>query len=137
MGRRQRDGHHGIRSEPGKIRLAIELAKTPVDGRLIGGVDTDQRPGDRHVDIFDGPQDSCAAQSVGVAVAKLEGLESSFAGAAGGDGPPGFARAACDLDFDRGPAAAVENLAGTKMADSGGFGGMRHARARISGTTKK
>ncbi len=116
MRRGHRDAEHGVGAEAAEIGRAVQLDE-PAIQRLLIGVLSGERRGNLAVHVADGLAHALAAVALRVGVAEFERLARA-GGRARRDGRTtpraGFED---DVDFNRGVAARVENLAGFEAAN--------------------
>ena len=100
VGHRQRDGEDGVGAERPLVVGAVGVDHGLVDPELIAGVETLDGLGDGAVDVLDGAKDALAEISVGISVAKLEGLAGSGRSARRHDGVTHGAAGEQDFGLD-------------------------------------
>ena len=88
-----------------------------IDRLLIARIEADQFRSDLGVDVLDGFQNAFAEIDFFVVIAEFDGFMLAGAGAAGDGGPAEGAVFENDVDFDRGIAARIENLAAVDEFD--------------------
>ncbi len=125
LGGGETDAKNGVGPVISFILGAIGGDQGGVERSLIGGVEPDGDFRKRAVHIGHGLRDPFAQVTLLVAVAKLDRLVGACAGSRRDGGPTEGAIGQRDVDFDRGIAAAVEDLA---TAHGGDRCGMRAHR---------
>src|SRR6185312_6363397 len=97
---------NGVGAEPLLVLAAVELAQTPVEPALIGGIDACERLADLAIDCFDRLLDTLAAVA-GAAVAKLMRFVRPGRGPGRDRGAAMVAVFEHDIDLNRRVAATV------------------------------
>ena len=118
LGAGQADTEHGIGAEPTLVRRAVEVDQGAVNCQLIGGVEARQRIEDLAIDRADRLAHAAAAIAL-AAISLLDRLMRSGRGARRDRRSSRRAAVERDLDLDGRVAAAVEDLAGVNVGDSG------------------
>jgi hypothetical protein len=103
---------NGIRAKARLVGRSVQLDHQTVDAQLIGDVATDERRRNLVLDVAHRVLHALAAIPMRVAVAQLHGFVLAGARAARNRRAPHHAVRKDDVGFNRGVAAAVEDLAG-------------------------
>ena len=111
------DPKDGVGAELSLVRRPIELDERLVDLHLVAGIHVAQRRRDQLDHVLDGVLDALAQVARLVAIAKLERLVFAGGSATRHRRATGDAVFQNDVDFDRGIAAAIEDLASLYVLD--------------------
>ena len=108
--RRERHAEDRVRAESALVRRTVEIDQQPVEARLVGGVETDDGPGDLASYVGNRPGDGLAPV-LGAPVAQLDGLVDAGRGSRRHCGATQRSRLEADVDLDRRVSTRVEDLA--------------------------
>ncbi len=117
LGDGQRNAQHRVGAELGLVGRAVQIDHQAIDRLLIARIQADQFRSDLGVDVLDGLQNALAEINLLVVIAQLDGFMLAGAGAAGDGGAAQRAVFENYVDFDRGIAARIEDLAGVDEFD--------------------
>ena len=113
----QGGAQNGVGAELALVVGAVGLDHLVVDSALIVGLKANQHVGDFLVNVGNGLQRALAQITLGIAIAKLDGLECARRSAGRNHSAANGTIVQRDLDLDRGITARIQNLATVHIDD--------------------